>query len=131
MTGQKEDRFKEYSRDMTKIYKEFYKVDKVSFLADDTTWILLFSRKKLVGMVNVDDEKIKYICVATNYVKRSELISDGIALATDYIRTKLNIDPIVQLPNHMKGYEKILGLYETYGLKILRTDGKITYLSNK
>lgn len=131
MTGQKEDRFKEYLKDMTKIYKEFYKVDKVSFLADDTTWILMFSRKKLVGMVNVDNEKIKYFCVATNYMKRTELISDGINLAIDYIGSKLSIDPVLQLPSHIKGYEKILGLYKTYGLKILRVDGKITYLSNK
>lgn len=126
---QNENKFKTYLKDIQKLMNECFKVKKYVPEIDDKRWIMVFSKKKLVGFVVIDSDNIIWnVCVATNYRRRG-IGKQAIQTAVNDVCPKDN--PRLLVDNHGKDYKKLVALYISYGFVLVKNDGKITTMEFK
>ena len=125
----KPDKFKEYLKDIQKLANECFAVKKYVPDIDDKLWVMVFSRKKLVGFLTIDKNNVIWnVCVATNYRRRG-IAQQAIQVAVDDV-CPLN-NPRLLVDNRGKDYKKLLKLYISYGFTLVKNDGKITTMEFK
>lgn len=121
---QNEEKFKIYLKNIQKLMNECFSLKKYTPDIDDKKWIMIFSQKKLVGLLTIDQENIIWnVCVATNY-RRQGIGKQIIQEAIDDVCPKQN--PRLFVDNLGKNYKKLMKMYTGYGFTIVKNDGKIT-----
>lgn len=123
------DIFKKYLKDIQKLMNECFRVNKYIPDIDDKKWVMVFSKKKLIGFLAIDNNNVIWnVCVATNYRQRGIAIQ-AIQAAVDDVCPKKS--PRLFVDNRGKTYKKLIKLYTAYGFTIVKNDGKITTMEFK
>jgi ribosomal protein S18 acetylase RimI-like enzyme/superfamily II DNA or RNA helicase len=124
-----QDKFKTYFKDIQNLMNECFNVKKYVPDIDDKIWVMVFSRKKLVGFLAIDNKNIIWnVCVATNYRRRG-IAQQAIQIAVSDVCPKKS--PRLLLDNRGKNHKKLLKLYTEYGFTLVKNDGKITTMEFK
>jgi ribosomal protein S18 acetylase RimI-like enzyme len=124
-----EDKFKKYLKDIQKLMKECFNVKNYIPDIDDKVWVMVFSRKKLVGFLAIDNNNVIWnVCVATNYRRRG-ISQQAIRTAVNYVCP--NKSPRLLVDNRGKNYKKLVKLYTLYGFTLVKNDGKNTTMEFK
>lgn len=122
------DRFFAYSKEITKLMDQCFKIKKYKAPIDENTWILVFSKKKLVGFIMVDKDNILWnVCVATNY-RRQGVATQAIKMAVQYICKLRGKAPSLYVDNNDSQVKKLIRMYTSFGFEITRSDNKYTYM---
>jgi len=125
-----QEEFKSYIKDISKIMGECFGDKKYKPEINDNMWIMLFSRKKLVGFMTIDSKNIIWnVCVAKNY-RRKKIATIAMKQATQFICTKRGETPSLLVDNRNKDYKKLIRMYESFGFTINQNDGRYTYMSH-
>ena len=125
----KSEQFKSYLNDIQKLMNECFDIKKYIPDIDDKIWVMVFSRKKLVGFVTIDNNNIIWnVCVATNYRNRG-IARQAIQIAIENVCPKNN--PRLLVDNKGKDYKKLIKLYTSYGFTLVKNDGKHTTMEFK
>lgn len=108
-----------YSKDISKLMKDCFNLDKYSIKDDNNTWILVFSKKKIVVcmMLDKDNNILSNVCVAKNYKQRG-LGKDAINFAIKYIGKS----PTLLVNNRSSDAKKLIKMYISFGFEIAQTD---------
>jgi hypothetical protein len=126
---QNKDRFKTYLKDIQKLMNECFSVKKYVPEIDDKRWVMVFSRKKLVGFLAIDKKNIIWnVCVATNYRRRG-IAKQAIQIAVNDVCPAKK--PRLLVDNRGKNYKKLVKLYTGYGFTLVKNDGKVTTMEFK
>jgi len=128
-----EEEFKGYLKEIYRIMAEFYPDKDVKKRIEINTdlWVMVFSRKKLVGFISVNSKNnIGYVSVAKNY-RRGGIAMLAIKKANETICTRNGSAPLLSVDNSIKMYTKMIRLYEGIGFVVERNDGKTTELRQK
>jgi len=124
-----EEKFKTYLKDIQKLMNECFAVKKYTPDIDDKIWVMVFSRKKLVGFVAIDQKNVIHnVCVATNYRRRG-IAQPAIQSAVEDVCSKQK--PRLLVDNLGKNYKKLIKLYTLYGFTLVKNDGKTTTMEFK
>jgi len=127
--SQNRDKVKGYSKDISKLMNECFNLEKYSIKEDDNTWLLVFSKKKIVASIMIDkDNKLWNVCVAKNYRQRG-IAKDAIKFAVKYICDKKGSPPVLLVDNRSKDAKKLLKMYTSFGFEIVKTDENHTTMS--
>jgi superfamily II DNA or RNA helicase len=126
---QNEVKFKTYLKDIQKLMNDCFKVKNYTPEIDSKQWVMVFSRKKIVGFIVIDDKNIIWnTCIATNYRRRG-MGKQAIEIAVSEVCPKNN--PRLKVDNLGKNYKKLISLYTSYGFTIVKNDQKITEMEFK
>lgn len=125
-----EVRFRAYTKDITKLMGECFDIKKYSAPIDDNTWIMVFSKKKLVGFIMVDKENILWnVCVAKNY-RRQGIANQAMKQATQYVCNVKGESPSLFVDNRNKDAKKLIRMYTSFGFEIVKSDDRTTYMQH-
>ena len=115
-----EEKFKTYLKEIQKLMNECFSVKKYVPDIDDKIWVMVFSRKKLVGFLAIDNNNVIWnVCVATNYRRRGIAQQAIQTVVKDVCPDK---NPRLLVDNRGKNYKKLVKLYN---------DGKVTTMEFK
>jgi superfamily II DNA or RNA helicase/ribosomal protein S18 acetylase RimI-like enzyme len=124
-----QDKFKTYFKDIQNLMNECFSIKKYVPDIDDKIWVMVFSRKKLVGFLAIDNENVIWnVCVATNYRRRG-MAKQAIQMAVSDVCSKKS--PRLLLDNRGKNHKKLFKLYTDYGFTLVKNDGKNTTMEFK
>jgi ribosomal protein S18 acetylase RimI-like enzyme len=124
------DRFNAFRKDMAKLMEECFDIKKYKAPVDNNTWILVFSKKKLVGFIMVDNDNVLWnVCVAKNY-RRQGIATQAMKQATDYICNLRGKTPSLYVDNKDNKAKKLIRMYSSFGFEIVKTDDKYTYMQH-
>lgn len=124
-----QEKFKNYTKNIEKLMFECFKVKKYRPDIDDKKWIFVFSRKKMVALLTVDQKNdISNVCVAKNY-RVMGIAKQAINHALKDICSRNN--PRLLVDNRSKTYNKLIKLYKSYGFTVIKDDGKYTTMEFK
>jgi superfamily II DNA or RNA helicase/ribosomal protein S18 acetylase RimI-like enzyme len=124
-----EDKFKTYFKEIQKLMDECFRVKKYIPDIDDKVWVMIFSKKKLIGFLVIDSNNVIWnVCVATNYRHRG-IAQQAIQTAVNDICP--NNSPRLLVDNRGKNYKKLVKLYTGYGFTLVKNDGKNTTMEFK
>jgi ribosomal protein S18 acetylase RimI-like enzyme len=124
-----EEKFKTYLKEIQKLMNECFAVKKYVPDIDDKIWVMVFSRKKLVGFLAIDNNNVIWnVCVGTNYRRRG-IAQQAIQTAVKDICPDKN--PRLLVDNRGKNYKKLVKLYNGYGFTLVKNDGKVTTMEFK
>lgn len=127
---QDEESFKAYSADISRLMEECFGTEKYKPLINNDMWILVFSKKKLVGYVMIDSNNILWnVCVDKKY-RRQGIARRAMKQATEYICGMKGKKPSLLVDNRSKDSKKLIRMYESFGFKIDRTDDRYIYMSH-
>jgi ribosomal protein S18 acetylase RimI-like enzyme len=115
---------------MAKLMEECFDIKKYKAPVDNNTWILVFSKKKLVGFIMVDNDNVLWnVCVAKNY-RRQGIATQAMKQATDYICNLRGKTPSLYVDNKDNKAKKLIRMYSSFGFEIVKTDDKYTYMQH-
>jgi superfamily II DNA or RNA helicase len=124
---QNRDKFKIYIKDIQRLMGECLKVKKYVPEINGNKWIIIFSKKKIVGFLVIDIKNIILnVCIATNYRKKG-MAKYAIEKAVKDVCPKDS--PVLLVDNRGKDYKKFIKLYTSYGFTLLKNDGRITIMN--
>uniref|UniRef100_A0A6C0ELA5 N-acetyltransferase domain-containing protein n=1 Tax=viral metagenome TaxID=1070528 RepID=A0A6C0ELA5_9ZZZZ len=127
---QQEEKFKSYGKDIAKLMGECFGAKKYQPEINNNTWILVFSRKKLVGFITVDDDNILWnVCVAKNY-RRQGIARAAMKMATNDVCSVRGKRPTLLVDNRNKDATKLIRMYKSFGFDIQRADERYTYMEH-
>lgn len=125
-----EAKFNAYSKDIAKLMGECFDIKKYKAPIDANTWIMVFSRKKLVGFIMVDKNNILWnVCVAKNY-RRQGIAKEAMKQATQYVCNIKGDSPSLYVDNRNKDAKKLIRMYNSFGFEIVKSDDKVTYMQH-
>lgn len=128
--GKNPEKFSSYTKDVAKLMDECFAVKKFKTPIDNNTWILILSRKKLVGVLSVDENNyLSNVCVAKNY-RRQGISVEAMKTATDYICEKKGKSPTLRVDNRNKDIKKLIKMYTGFGFETEKTDELYTYMKH-
>jgi superfamily II DNA or RNA helicase len=120
-----QERFKTYIKTIQKLMKECYSITKYIPEIDSKEWVIVYARKKLVGFLVLNGNKVDIVCIATNY-KHQGIAQQAIQAAVeDHCQNK---NPRITVNNLANDYKKRIKLYIEYGFSIIKNDGKYTIM---
>jgi GNAT superfamily N-acetyltransferase len=123
------EEFKAYSKDISKLMGECFGVEKYRAPVDDNNWIMIFSRKKLVGFLTIDSgNTIWNVCVAKNY-RRQGIAKQAMRQATSFACDLRGKTPNLLVDNRDKNSKKLIKMYTGFGFTISKSDERYTYMS--
>jgi ribosomal protein S18 acetylase RimI-like enzyme len=127
-TSDDEERVNAYSKDIAKLMNECFEIEKYRIPKNDNTWIVVFSKKKVVATLIFDNNAaIQNVCVAKNY-RREGIGKEAIKQAMDYICAKLKKQPVLTIDNKEKNAKKLIRMYTTFGLEVSEVTDKHTII---
>jgi GNAT superfamily N-acetyltransferase len=125
--NEKPEVFKGYIKDIQKSLEECFGETKRPSL-DSLLWVLIFSRKKLVGVLCSDNKgSLSRVCVSKNY-RRQGIGKEAMKQATDFIAEKYKVTPMISVDNRDKNAKKLIRSYTSYGFEVSRTDARYTFM---
>jgi len=125
-----EVRFKAYAKDIAKLMGECFDMKKYKAPIDDNTWIMVFSRKKLVGFIMVDqNNNLWNVCVTKNY-RRQGIAKEAMKQATQFVCGLNGKSPSLMVDNRNKDAKKLIRMYNSFGFEIIRSDDRHTYMQS-
>jgi len=128
--SKQEEEFKAYSKEISRLMGECFNEKKYKPEINDNMWIMVFSRKKLVGFMTIDNKNIiSNVCVAKNY-RRNNIAMNAMKQATQFICTKRGKTPTIMVDNRSKDYKRLVHMYESFGFTIEQNDGRFTQMSH-
>jgi len=123
-----EDRFKEIIKEISKMMTECFGVKKYTPEIDNRTWILAYSRKKIVGFLTLDENNIIWnVCVAKNYRNRGlakEIMRQAVVRSCSIGGRK----PTLLVDNKSKDQKKLVNMYLGFGFVVSKSDDAHTYM---
>lgn len=121
----------ELATEITTLMGECYGVKKYKVRDDNTNWLIIYSRKKIVGFVQFDDTNmLSSVCIAKSY-RRQGIPKDALQLAFKNIREINGREPTIVVDNRDKNSKKLLRMYKSFGFEIQRADDRNSYLIHK
>jgi predicted GNAT family N-acyltransferase len=128
--SRQEEEFKAYSKEIIRLMGECFNEKKYKPEINDNMWVMIFSRKKLVGFMTIGDNNvISNVCIAKNY-RRNKIPVNAMKQATQYIAKKRGQTPVIMVDNRSKDYKKLVHMYESFGFSIVQNDGRFTHMSH-
>jgi ribosomal protein S18 acetylase RimI-like enzyme len=125
-----ETRFKAHAKDITKLMGECFDLKKYKVPIDDNTWIIVFSKKKLVGFIMIDKKNILWnVCVAKNY-RRQGIAKEAMKEATRHICNIKGEAPSLLVDNRNKDAKKLIRMYNSFGFEVIKSDDRFTHLQH-
>lgn len=122
------DKYKVYAPQINKLISDSFNV-KYKLPVNDHLWILLFSRKKLVACLAIDETNTLWnVNVAKNY-RRQGIAQSAIKQATSYICKVRGAVPSLVVDNRDKDSKKLIKLYSGFGFILDKTDDRYTHMS--
>ena len=123
------EKFKNYMKDIEKLMFECFNIKKYKPDIDDKRWIFVFSRKKMVALLVIDNKNIIWnVCVAKNYRSMgiaNQAVNQAVADVCPLNNPRLLVD------NRGKTYNKLIKLYKSYGFAVIKDDGNYTTMEFK
>lgn len=111
------------NRQIEKLMKDCFKVEKFSYEITDDTWYMAYLKNNLVGFIVVRDSYIIQACVGKNYKKQ------GIPKHVMGLLTQAANSKIIKVENIEKNYKSILRSYKSMGFTVTNDNGQITLLT--
>lgn len=125
-----EEEFKTQFKNIAKLMGECFGIKKYRPDIDDSTWIMVFSRKKLVAFITVDKKNVLWnVCVAKNY-RRQGIARAAMKMATGYVCDAKGKNPTLLVDNRDKDSNKLIRMYKSFGFEIKRADDRYTYMEH-
>lgn len=121
------EKFKEYLKNIKKLMSECFDIKNYKPDIDSKQWVFVFTGKKMVGFISVDNNIITNLCISKNY-KNTDVPKQAVKVAVNKICTK---DLHLTVPNTEKSYNKLIKLYKSYGFYILMKDDDNTTMKIK
>jgi len=122
------EKFQNQVKDISKLMGECFDTKKYKPPIDDNTWVLVFSRKKVVGFITVDENDVLWnVCVAKNY-RRQGIATEAIKQAVQYICNKRGKEPTLMVDNRNKDVKKLVRMYISFGFIVDHTDARYTHM---
>jgi len=110
---------------------ECFDMKKFKIESNDDLWVLVFSKKKLIGCVTVNRENILgNVCIAKNY-RRGGTSTQAMRLINKFIEENKGKLPTLRLDVLDKNYKSLLRTFTTYGFIVVRSDDKHTFMTFK
>jgi len=125
-------KFKAYIKDITKLMGECFGSDYKKYKPpiDDNTWIMVFSKKKLVGFIMVDKKNVLWnVCVAKNY-RRQGIAKEAMKYATQFVCDLKGKTPSLFVDIRNKDYKKLVRMYNTFGFEVVKSDDRTIYMQH-
>ena len=122
------DIFKLYIKKIEQLMFECFDVKKYK-LDLNKKWILILVKKKIAGILTIDNNIIQNLCVSKLFRKKG-LSKLAIQTAISDISNPLDT-PILLVNNKDKNYSKIIKMYTEYGFIITKNDNTITTMEFK
>lgn len=95
---------------------------------DDTQWIIIKLRKKLVGVVQIVNERIVRLCIAKNY-KKQNYPQQAIAKVMNNIKEKYGKTIDLYIENaKIKNIKKMVNMYTDYGFRTKQATDRFTIM---
>jgi len=124
------DRFNSFKKDVSKLMEQCFDIKKYKAPIDNNTWVMVFSKKKLVGFIMVDENNVLWnVCVAKNY-RRQGIATQAMKQATEHICKLKGETPSLYVDNKDKNAKKLIRMYSSFGFEIIKTDDKYTYMQH-
>lgn len=120
------DKMKEHLKEISKQMDECFGEKKYKVPMNNDIWILIFSRKKLVGFFTVKDQILSNVCIAKNY-RRQGIPIDAMGQALSFYTDQPRSFRIV-ISNRDKNIKKLTRMYKSFGFEVERVDNKSTYM---
>ena len=117
-----------YTKEIQKLMEECFNVKKYK-LSETMRWMLIFSKKKTVGMLAVDKEsRIWNVCIGKNY-RRKGIAREAIGEAVKTICERDGKQPSLIVDNSEKDSEVKIRIYTGFGFVVERSDREYTYMT--
>jgi superfamily II DNA or RNA helicase len=122
-------KFEKYLKDNQTFINGCFNVKKYVPVIDDSTWIMIKARKKMIGFIVIDTNNIiSNICLSTKY-RRERISKQIIQVALKDVCTSKS--PRMVIDNKGKEYDKLMQLYIGYGFTVVKNDSTITTIEFK
>jgi hypothetical protein len=119
------ERIKSLNKDINKVINECFDLGKYNIPIDDTRWIVVFSRKKIVAVLTLGkDNNLSNVCVAKNY-RRKGNAKNAVKQAMEKI-AETGKRPILRVDNRDKHYKKLIRMYQIFGFEIKKMEELMT-----
>lgn len=127
--SKQEAKFLGYVDKISKLMKECFGTEKYKPSIDDSTWILVFSKKNLVGFVTVDENNTLWnVCVAKNY-RRQNIARQAMKKATEFVCNIKGKSPSLLVDNRGKNATTLIRMYKSFGFEEVTSDSKYTTMN--
>jgi hypothetical protein len=99
---------------------------------DNKIWYLVYSKNKLLGFTNIENNILKNTCIyyTINYRKQNILKSSMCELIL-YLKNKLNLELKMYVDTRLKNYKKLIKIYEDIGFISIGNDERYTYMKHQ
>ena len=99
---------------------------------DNKIWYMVYSKNKLLGFTNIENNILKNTCIyyTINYRKQNILKSSMCELIL-YLKNKLNLELKMYVDTRLKNYKKLIKIYEDIGFISIGNDERYTYMKHQ
>jgi len=107
------------NKDIPKLMKDCFNIDKYKHEINDDIWVMAYIRK-LVAFIVIRDGKIVRACVASNY-RRQGIPNEVMGHLVRHSKISM-----IEMDNRDKNYNLLLKLYKKFGFNVTKDTGKVT-----
>ena len=126
---EQEQEFKSYSKQISTIMENCGKT-KYKPEINDNQWIIVFSKKKIVGFLTIDKNNLlSNVCIAKNY-RRKDLHVQAMSQANKYLYETLGKTPTFPINKRLTNYNTLIRLYKSFGFVINKEDNLFSYMTH-
>ena len=124
-----EEKFKSYAKQIAKLMKDCFNIDKYRLEITSDMWVLVLLRKKVISILMVDgNNNIWNVCVDKKY-RNQGVATEAMKLATDTIcKNRGGKRPTLQVDIRSKNALNLIDMYKSFGFVIENTDDRYTYM---
>jgi ribosomal protein S18 acetylase RimI-like enzyme len=124
------DDFKTVSKEINKVVEEMIGIEGYKAIIDKNTWVIIYSKNKMVGFAKIEKGEIVILAVSSNYRKRKLIAKDAMRVLMKNIKESQDISSI-KVDNKNKEAKKLIRIYEALGFEVDRTEDKYTFMVYK
>lgn len=123
-----QEKFKNYTKNISKLLDECFNTKNSKITIDDSLWIIVFLRKKIVGFLTIDtDNTLWNVCIDKKY-RQKGIAKQAIKTAIDHICSIKGKTPSLSVDNRTENVKKLISMYESFGFNISKSDNRYTYM---